>query len=148
MGKTKIKKEDIIKAIKTESLEAGCWIDVDFSNCKVCAVGAIVKQTLEKNNLLSVRRVDSICELNTENECIDADEYQTSDSLKDKQWLTAISGYFEREWRRSVDRNSGAYLSRHQKYRVKQKTIKFVEKNIPKSFFIQIPDFESSAESV
>lgn len=159
MTVVEITKQRVIKAIKEEPLlRGGSWFafsdnapdDFDFKllvgdkkNCTVCAVGAVLRDVLDKQSLAF--DIDDAVD-----GCIDQglpisdlSSYESiEDTLKalliDKHYMNALSVLFETSWDKAMEKNDYNDLSRHQIYRIKQKLIKFVQKNFPAKIQIDI----------
>lgn len=153
MKYVKVSKDKVIEAIKTESLRPGCWIEPDWDKrdkvCHVCAVGAVMRAALSKDE----DRLDEVCDhlsqclfdpkipvaggfsFESRKQILD----KAKEQLKQKKYLTTLSFLFETlcEFNSLLNGNSSYSISRHQIYRIKQTLIKFVEENFPK--YIEVP---------
>lgn len=130
----RIKRTDILKAIRTEPLKAGAWIHEDWNSenpeiihkgCKVCAVGAVFRQKGIKDEEIDSRASEYLMggfNMPTPNE-----EGDEEAALKDKHYLSALSIKFEKLARRLG----------HGK-RTRAKLAEFVKKNFPKQFNVSI----------
>ncbi len=133
MKRTKwIKKEDVISALKTEKLERGNWFTSDEPGCKVCAVGAVLRKTsFEKwahkiNFPLSQLGWASVTGKNLiRPRCNGTFEFETKEHLANKNYLAALSNYFE----------SDNYFESNKN---KRQCIAFVKKNFPARFKLTI----------
>lgn len=115
MKKT-ITKAKIIEAIMTEPLASGNWfkrdytnIGEDYSNCTACAVGAVVRKASFVGEYQE-RVVSQLCDYmyDKESEGYLYDNARSiRRSLKDKQWLPALSSKFESLFRYTPVDNSG-----------------------------------------
>lgn len=120
--KKSITKENVIKALESEVLCRRYFFEkkrlLTPPGCKVCAVGAVLRHmSFEKwgrKNKLDLNHIGwaSLHDADP----VGQDPY---DLLKDKQYLAALSNYFE-------DGNS------------KKKCIAFVEKNFPEKLIVEI----------
>lgn len=156
----KVTKKQIIEAIQTEKhLFAGEWIvgaDDDWAHrgegqrtkfCNVCAVGAVLKNSVRMDT--PSWKIRNIAIINTsagryimegagETE-LDAEVKRLLDR---KLYLNALSCVFEGEWERATDRMRSE--SRHAHYRrikkVKARTTEFVKKKFPAYITIALED--------
>ena len=158
MNYVKVSKEQVIEAIKTESLRSGNWIDYQFHPskqkdvvCHVCAVGAVFRSCLSKKD--EEENPYEICDFinsEVEKEKSDLDVFgncwysSTEECLltakkelkKNKAYLRTLSHVFE-----SLCMMRNAH-SRHQIYRIKKILIEFVEENFPKYIKVPVNGFE------
>ena len=158
MSYVKVSKEQVIEAIKTESLRPGTWFDVNFNEvkqkdevCHVCAVGAVFRSCLSKKN----EEEDSyeMCDFNSsevEREKSNLDPsgncwYSSTEEClltakkelkKNTAYLKTLSHVFE-----SLCMMRDAH-SRHQIYRIKKILIEFIEENFPKHIKVPVNGFE------
>lgn len=122
--------ERIIKALRTEPLKSGHWVEnpdlEEVGNCGVCAVGAVLRSCRFTNN-----KINAVGDI-----LLDYIEYRGSmqdsieNALASQQWMVALSNAFEffdryRDLSKDNDRRS-----------VVNKTITFVKRNLPKRFKI------------
>lgn len=142
----KIKRSQIIKALKTEPLQSNYWIQVDYGyyqedhpemmnihnkiakqlKCVVCAVGAVLrgctKKTVDQIENYGFRLSRHDLEgLQTTIEWENISKSQIRELVMDKKYMAALSGYFE-----STIPKTGAYGKRH-----RERLVRFVKKNFP-----------------
>lgn len=121
----RITQQDILKAIKKEKLKGGSFIhrnkrDKVDAKCKVCAVGAVLRQKeIENENILDV--ASNICSSN-----VSSGGYLEW-YLEDRDYLSALSIKFERLYK---------WYGGGQK--TKTLLTKFVKESFPKSFSVKI----------
>ena len=117
----RVTKNQIIEAISTESLIGGAWFYT--KDCAVCAVGAVLRRCLN----IKDREIAGVA-----NEIVNWPEHRDIELvLKRKDWLSALSSFFEQEWEsRDVDLYEG---KKHEELvaLVRKRTIEFVEHNFP-----------------
>lgn len=147
-----ITKEQVIKALKTEPLKAGNWItlgrsgpdgewiEYDDSSCPVCAVGAVLRNTLDEKKY---RITDAAWYIFTGQNTIGQGdtELELLESLTGPH-IVRLSQYFEGLWSLARKRGRNWDLSRHQIYRIRKKMIAFVEKNFPESIELDINGYK------
>ena len=125
-----IEKRTVIKALREEPLESGSFFDKNnVKNCKVCAVGAVVRKSLKgKINGLTRNTLVSYCETITNEEYINEDvEYL----LAKRNYLGALSTFFE--WEAGSDDDSdcsGPNITPE----LRETLVEFVRKNFPTRF--------------
>ena len=136
MKTLKIKKAQVIKALRTEPLEKGNWIDIspkDYEqferspllvasafDCKVCAVGAVLRST--GLTPMEILRVGGNLSLSYGyNVFRDARHGDIDNLLIKGNYLGALSCYFE-----STIPLRGSYGLKH-----RERLVQFVEKNFP-----------------
>lgn len=129
-----IERKTVIKALKTEPLARGYFFEVAAENikdCKVCAVGGIVRQHLS-DAILQAKRCDELsqyCEYVTGYKYdISVDESQQKELIKEGNYLGALSAFFERQ------SDSGKVTKKH-----RESLVNFVKKNFPVKFKIKTP---------
>lgn len=123
--KITFKKEEILKAIRTEKLKRGQFFhdslypkDPVAQTCKVCAVGAIMRSKLHKYPSdislagLGARMINF--------QLLWSDTAQIPRLIEDKNYLGALSSYFETVSERKCD------------------LVKFINKHFPKSITVEI----------
>lgn len=128
MKKLRITKKQVLKALDTEPLGAGSWISKDPEQgiCTVCAVGAVLRLKGQSGSLIERygnTLLDSLYIVDSSAGIVDIKE-----SLRDKQYLAALSGKFE-----SMLMESN-YPTRRQVTALK----KWVEKNFPTWFEVYV----------
>lgn len=157
MSYVKVSKEQVIEAIKTESLRSGNWIDYEFDPvkqedvvCHVCAVGAVFRSCLSKNEEKNSYEICDFISSEVEKEKSDLDPsgnfwYSSTEEClltakkelkKNKAYLKTLSHVFE-----SLCMMRDVH-SRHQIYRIKKILIEFVEENFPKYIKVPVNGFE------
>lgn len=128
----KVTRKQILQAIRTESLKAGAWIheknvfnedlgyniEVADDNCKVCAVGAVLRQAGVDSDEIRYMG-DSLLNLTLTALNADGDEEA---ELENKNYLGALSVKFEK-----LAKTYGAGK------RTREKLAVFVKKNFPKT---------------
>ena len=137
MIKTKIiKKSDVIVALKTERLKRGHWFTPTYElnkgepckkNCRVCAVGAVLRKVSfeqwARNKSLSLNLLGEKAVRFNKNSQYSFNSTSTitdvEDALKDKNYLGALSAYFEQG-------------------HIKKQCIECVKKKFPKKFKLSI----------
>ena len=128
----RIKRSDILKAIRTEPLKAGNWIhedlssntDEDFhSGCKVCAVGAVLRVKGISDEDIDFRAHEGLMNLGVG--C--SEESDEEFALEEKKYLNALSIKFEKLSRRLGNGK-----------RTRAQLAAFVKKNFPKQFNVNI----------
>lgn len=152
-----ITKEQVIKALKTEPLKAGNWItlgrsgpdgewiEYDDSSCPVCAVGAVLRNTLDEKKY---RITDAAWYIFDGGQGGDPTLRVHSDNESDLlaslngPHIVRLSQYFEGLWSLARKRGRNWDLSRHQIYRIRKKMIAFVESTFPKSFKLDINGYK------
>ncbi len=102
--KITITKKNAIKAVMTEPLKGNQWFhDGNVSKCEVCAVGAVLRNSTSLKNTSYYRALnmaEKVVKINDYTVSADGcknfwdqDDYQ--DALKDKNYMGALSMYFE-----------------------------------------------------
>jgi hypothetical protein len=152
MNYVKVSKNQVIEAIKTESLRPGTWIDTRWNSdsekvCHVCAVGAVFRSCLSEdvndfeviNEFIDGKMRAGVSYLSpygvkykSKADCLRIAKYEISIN---KNHLKILSHLFESLCMmtgKTVDN-----ISRHQIYRIKQTLIQFIEENFPK--YIEVP---------
>lgn len=128
-----IKKDKVIQALKTEPLTLQGFFflnnGVSLENCQVCAVGAVLRHHISVNKLLKLQIHEASCL--AESACkgqFAAEDADPETCIKDKNYLGALSVYFERlaEDADEVDTE------------LREKLVNFVEKNFPASFRVKV----------
>lgn len=127
----RIKRSDILKAIRTEPLKPDNWIHEDHvtdkplynSSCKVCAVGAVLRQCGIPDNEISYRARFGL----TGVFCGVSKDGNLEGALEAKLYLNALSIKFER-----LANRLGAGK------RTRKQLADFVKKNFPKQFNVAI----------
>lgn len=138
-----IEKKTVIKALKTEPLQYGTFFDtavLSERNCSVCAVGAVIRKSLGRkiNKSLDICSKFGIdlswyCQELTQNKYVG---YTPEGLLKNKNYLGALSCYFESFFSKDYDRNVTL--------EIREKLIEFAKKNFPTRF--KVRDFEELAK--
>lgn len=137
----KVTKKQIIKAISTEHLKPGYWIlPQGFKNilgeggkkpisnkCTVCAVGAVLRSALPRNT--RAEYLDNIAWDVTGNRAIPNTDEDVFEVLKEKNFLGALSLYFEDACTKAGGKATPA---------VRKKTIAFVEAHFPDKLELDI----------
>jgi len=92
----KITKDEIIKALATEPLCGGTWIQND--GCKTCAVGSLFKNHFDQTDLINFldNTVRYACLEDYWDDDDDSDEDMICDMLDGGLYLSALSSYFEK----------------------------------------------------
>lgn len=126
-------KNQVIKALKTEPLRAGAFFNTEkrdsFSDtpaeCRVCAVGAVLRNSLGKKILKESNdsQLGDLAEGYCQGQYID---YNSQELLKEKNYLGALSNYFEYLMKREK--------SKHASAAVVERLVNFVNKNFPNKF--------------
>lgn len=82
-----ITKQECIKAVLTEPLTFGKWNKNDNKSCKVCAVGAILRQ----KGINDSSQIQYMLNKGASTVCVSAIDYD----LNNKNYLNALSSYWE-----------------------------------------------------
>lgn len=131
----KITKEQVLTALRFEPLAAGNFIRVDgkpLSECNVCAVGAVMRNVLNKN-IENEDDFSLLCKQVTKDEFIDLD---TDELLLEGNYLGALSNYFEQmmdsryEWG-NLETTVATNTDR-------ARLITFVEEKFPEEFEVNV----------
>jgi hypothetical protein len=137
--KIRIKREDVINAIKTEPLRGGQFfhgVGYAISTCDVCAVGAVLRQAFNKRNI-DKELTNNTGFLATKNYTIGSEK----NALADKNYLGALSCKFEDMCDKGAKRNGFTVVMSHS-YNVTQSTrkslVKWVKKNLPSYFMVEV----------
>lgn len=151
----KITRAQIIKAIKTEPLEGGQWINrtydadgyisqlywdrpADVQECKVCAVGAVLRSCVP--GITPNRIIDFGSGLYYSDGGIGAsatdirqarDEVRDELALNNPNYILMLSRMFESYWRHYQD-------DRRQLGYTRKALVKFVQNNFPKSITVTL----------
>jgi len=133
MKTLKLTKNKVIKAIKTEPLRAGAFFKDEKTNiysesCFVCAVGAVLKNSLDKR-VLNLAPTSTLSEIAMGYCRGTAVDHNIKRLLNEKNYLGALSNYFEYIMQREK--------SKHASASVVKRLVNFVEKNFPKKFNVK-----------
>lgn len=146
-----ISKNVILKALKTERLTAGHWIYVPgerksdlwsdrlrsqpAKNCKVCAVGAVIRNAVSKKsivkdiNALASRRTGfSYCDYSFKT------EERAKEYIENGNYMDALNTLFE-----------GSYDKLKNMREVRSIMVKFVKENFPEKIELDIGEMKPSA---
>jgi hypothetical protein len=135
MKTLKIKRAQVIKALRQEPLAKGKWIEIDDTaydlfetpsivqakkiKCRVCAVGAVLRHNTELSAMEISRFGVQISDVATVSNY--ANKYDIEDLLAEKNYLGALSAYFE-----STIPLKGSYGRKH-----RERLVRFVKGNFP-----------------
>jgi hypothetical protein len=96
----KFTRKEVLRAIDTENLKAGTFIytrdNKPYEECKVCIVGALVREKMNKDN--SPMFLEDICNDLTNHNVFGVCHfymYALDEILKEKEYLQALSIKFE-----------------------------------------------------
>jgi hypothetical protein len=131
----KLTKEQIITALRNEPLSAGRFIRADgkpLSSCAVCAVGAVMRDVLNRN-ITDEDDFNDICYIVTKDRFIDDD---VSQLLAEENYLGALSNYFEK----ITDDENDRFLKKEVTPEIRQDVINFVENNFPNEFEVDMKE--------
>lgn len=162
-----ITRRQIIKALKTEPLGGGQWINLenqeDFNNaivkaadvkCTVCAVGAVLRGALGR--ILTVEQLhNSSYDLCSRQSCDyehvpdytggynyslkEAREYASEGLKKHKMYLASLSSFFEDMYYNIYNVSFAVGRDRGPKMRaIRYQLVKFIKENFPKEIKVKI----------
>lgn len=133
-----IEKKKVIQALKTENLSGGHFFvpSKDVSNCKVCAVGGVIRKHLGR----AIKKyrdgfLTDYCQ------AVTLHKYTSDENvgflLKNKNYLGALSAFFEfiTSPQKGSDVFDGvAYISLPVDSEMRKKLVEFVKENFPTRF--------------
>lgn len=133
-----ITRRDILKAIRTEKLKAGAFIETkkkwDVTNsvdvyyeddtCKVCAVGAVLRQTGTSSETIEDRAYGITCQYGLTPRGDEGDEFE---AIKYNLYMNALSIRFERL---AAEHGCGK--------KTRQKLAWFVKRHFPKTIKVAV----------
>ena len=163
----KVTKNQIIKVLKTTpatmlndekwlKLKSGAVLSYATTleqalnkGCTACAAGVVMLRLLKKEiNILSFIRATEFACSGLDNADYTWDSFSSNDQgryqqelrkfLKKKQYMASLVYHFEWEVARAKNRVGRKRLSRHQKLRIKNKLLQFVNLNFPETFKINV----------
>lgn len=148
----------IIRAIKEEPmLQAGSWafsleygIPVaDKKNCSVCAVGAVMRDCISKGqNWLEISNAASRSTNPVNSRTNDPQDDSPVGLAKDGWYMQALSDFFEAKWTDVAKKENTYYrdLNKRQIRKIRNATIRFVEKNFPYKIQVDINGAEPAKD--
>jgi hypothetical protein len=129
----KLTKEQCIEAIKKEPLHPGRYFMDEGLDCEVCAVGAIIRNTLDESfhNTFTGLVV-------TQGDCVAFHINEIDIALRRKNYLGAVSMAFE-HFCEEFSREEG-HPTHDELELIRAETINFIEEFIPDKFEIELPE--------